>query len=492
MCGATTSTSTATLAADRDQCAASKDKAEKKLRGIIALDDDSEVGEDEVDAHVKALINAAANDPATPVSDFSEDSAPAEKKFLAALIAFNAAEDALAAAQQEPLAANGVPAPMAAPLGAGNLALLVQKMDAQEKQMAAMEKQMAALRSDLLAAADPDVEIPDSLCVTGANHHPSRNRMLKAQGKPEVPVDEWTGVYTPVLQNGELLLIDGQQLYQLGNEDKFLCYREGWRMQGKEQIMAKSYDCTFTCTKDTKATEDPTTVVWKREVWTVDEDGKDTMTEAEFDSMHVQPFTNQPVYVTDSEPREVDLSGLYEPTGEIRNGVPVYQQHDGDLVLSLSTEFSEHGNYVIAKPATAAGQSEKIYSVLDIDMTAGMFSTIPALDSAQRKPWWNEKTLTAHKGSWEKGMFAVVDGKKVCQLTYYPNGDGTPDVKYADGSSENYVGLNRLSPMNARIRQKMASVAVWKSCNYTPDGRLAALPEHAKPGFTCEPSVSLY
>lgn len=159
--------------------------------------------------------------------------------------------------------------------------------------------------------------------------------------------------------------------------------------------MAKSTASAFLATAETA---DPTNVVWKRSVHTVDEGGKDTCTWAEFDSMHVQPLTNQPVYVTDSEPLEVDLSGLYEPTGEIRNGVPVYQLHGGDLVLYLSTEFNEHGNYVIAKPATAAGESEKIYGVLDISHAAALRKA-PVLDGAQRKPWWDVKTLTAYKGS---------------------------------------------------------------------------------------------
>lgn len=454
-----------------------KEKAEKKFRIIALADaDDSDVGEEEVDAHVKALINAAANDPGTPVSHFNEDSAPAEKKFLAALIALNAAEDALAAAQEAPLVANAVPDPTAAPLGASNFALLVQKIDALKKQNAAVEKQMAVL----LAAADPDVEMPDSLCVTGANYHPSHNRMLKAQGKPELAVDAWTGVYTPFLQNGKLLLINGKQLYQLDNEDKFLCYNNRWLMQSKKAIMAKTFKSAFKATTDTP---DPTDVVWERQVYTVNEDGKDTSTWAEFDSMGVQPFTNQPVYVTDSKPLEVDLSGLYEPTGGIRNGVPVYQLHGGNLVLSLSTEFNEHGNYVIAKPATAAGESEKIYYVLDISGLAKLLRTGMA--------------HAAHTGSWKKGMFAVAEGR-VGQLTMNPDKDYHVKLKYTDGSTSGYMKATKLkyldgSTLNNYIRTtELDPLCMWKSCNYTPDGGLAALPEHAKPGFTCEPSVSLY
>lgn len=319
-----------------------------------------------IEADAKLAQEAQVIHPATPgnaadicsvliarMDQMKEDFAEQTK-----LAAEQAAEQTKLAAEQA--AEQAKIAAVAAEQAAEQTQQIAGALEQLTKKVAELTKQAAQQLNG--AAAGPAIDVPDSVCVTGALYHPSYNIMNKDKGDSEDAVDEWVGVYDPVLRHGKPTLVHGQQLYRLGKEDLYLAYRTAnkrWTLVTKEGIMADNGKSYFQGPESTSVTSSAS---WQRGVWTVQENGEYKHTWASFASMKIQTKSDQPVYVKDSDPAAgVDVTGLYESTGEIRNGAPVFQLHGKDLVLELSTVFDEGGSYVIAQPPDADGKQTILY-----------------------------------------------------------------------------------------------------------------------------------
>ena len=391
--------STSPTTTTRDACVAARDEVEKNLRVVLPLL--ASMSPEEVGAHIKAIADAcSSSDPAALPPPANAASAVLEQQFADCAKKLIEADAKLAQEAQ-----------VIQPATPGNAAdissVLIARMDqmkedfaeqtkiaaeqaAEQTKIAAVAAEQAAEQTQQIAgaleqltkkvaeltkqaaqqlngaAAGPAIDVPDSVCVTGALFHPSYNIMNKDKGDPEVAVDGWVGVYDPViLRHGKPTLVHGQQLYRLGKEDKYLAYCTAgkyWSLKTKEGIMSDgAVDTTvFIGPESTSVTSSGTG--WRRGVYTVQENGEYKSGVGPCASMKIQTKSDQPVYVKDSDPAAgVDVTGLYEPTGEIRNGAPVFQLHGKDLVLELSTVFDEGGSYVIAQPPDADGKQTILY-----------------------------------------------------------------------------------------------------------------------------------